>query len=239
MKNCSLLLAFVLVFALPYFAGAQKDVSKNPFDKKLHLGASLNTYWSTVTGDNLPRPYFTKPSWGFNVRAEYYVTKSIGIGLGIGYQQYGMGIKNPDLDQSPGNTDSTFLERVRLHSIEIPVSILIRSPEVIKGLRLSGSYSVVPIHVFQATDVFQDVNSGNNLETDVSNVYARNDVLMQISMGPEINCGDTGLLQVHFVYAQGTSNVYMVGPGYGLNHSMGLRIAWLFGSRLNVRRATR
>jgi hypothetical protein len=238
MKKEVIVLTALVLSALALHGQTHEDMP-SPFDKKFHAGISLNSYWTTVRGSSLPREYFTKPSIGFNFRAEYYFTKAIGIGLGLGYQQYGMGIINPDNDKSLGDPDSTYLERVRFHSIEIPISLLLRTPkDVIKGIRLSGSFSVVPIKVFKSSNIFQNVDNGFHLQNDVSNQYASSDMLVQFSGGPEIDAGGTGLFQIHFMYSQGTQNVFAQGQGNGTNHSMGLRIAWLFGSKLRVKDAS-
>jgi hypothetical protein len=212
------------------------QTSTTPFDKKFHAGISLNNYWTTLTGPTLAREYFTKPSIGFNLRAEYYFTAYAGIGIGLGYQQYGMGIINQDKVHSLGNPDSTYRERTRFHTLEVPISLVIRTPkDVIHGIRLSGSVGIVPLMVFKATDIFNSVEDGNHLITPVNDQYLTNDLLTQFTLGPEIDSGGTGLFQIHFVYSHGTRNVYRQGQGEAYNHSMGIRIAWLWGSKLNIR----
>lgn len=227
----SLLLSGLLSVTL-----AMGQTNVTPFEKKFHAGISLNNYWTTLTGPNLAREYFTKPSIGFNLRAEYYLTPYLGIGVGLGYQQYGMGIINQDKVNSLGDPDSTYRERTRFHTVEIPVSLLLRTPkDVIGGIRISGSIGISPVMIFKATDIFLSVEDGNHLLTPVSDKYIANDLFTQFTLGPEIDCGGTGLFQIHFVYSRGSRNVYSRGQGDAYNRALGVRIAWLWGSRLNIK----
>lgn len=229
---------YLIISGLLSITTAMGQTHVTPFDKKFHAGISLNNYWTTLTGPNLAREYFTKPSIGFNLRAEYYLTSYLGIGIGLGYQQYGMGIINQDKVHSLGDPDSTYRERTRFHSVEIPVSLILRTPkDVIGGIRISGSIGISPVMIFKASDIFHSVEDGNHLITPVNDRYLTNDLLTQFSLGPEIDSGGTGLFQIHFVYAHGTRNAYRQGQGEGYNHSMGVRIAWLWGSKLNIKNA--
>src|SRR5437868_5499416 len=65
------------------------ELIPKPFAKKFHWGISTNTYFTTFVGDNLARTYFSKPSLGFNLRAEYFFNSFIGAGVGAGFQQRG------------------------------------------------------------------------------------------------------------------------------------------------------
>lgn len=229
---------WIVLISLGLFSSpsAMGQTNFTPFDKKFHAGISLNNYWTTISGPQLAREYFTKPSIGFNIRAEYYLTPYLGVGLGVGYQQYGMGIINQDNVHSLGDPDSTYRERTRFHTIELPISLLLRTPkDVIGGIRISGSIGIAPVMVFKASDIFHSVEDGYHLITPVNDQYLTNDLMTQITLGPEIDSGGTGLFQIHFVYSRGTRNVYSQGQGEAYNHCMGLRIAWLWGSKLNVK----
>ncbi len=204
------------------------ELIPKPFDKKFHWGISSNIYFTTITGDNLPKNYFLKPSLGFHLRAEYFFKSYIGLGVGIGFQQRGAGIINPDKIKERGNPDSTYRERLRFNTIEIPLSLMLRSNDIIKGVRLSGTISLMPLINFESNDVFNSVEDGNHLVTSVDNQYQKSDLLYQLSIGPDINAGNTGIFRVHIVYSRGTSNVYSSNSSKGYNEGIGLQISWLF-----------
>lgn len=203
------------------------EIIPKPFNKKFHWGISSNTYFTTIVGDNLPKTYFSKPSLGIDLRAEYFFKPSIGLGVGVGFQQRGAGVINPDKVKELGNPDSTYRERLRFNHVQVPISLILRTKDLIKGIRLSGAFSLVPIINFESSDVFNSVEDGNHVITAVSNQYQKSDLLYQFSVGPDINAGST-ILRVHFVYAKGTNNVYSTGAGKGYNESMGIQISWLF-----------
>jgi Outer membrane protein beta-barrel domain len=204
------------------------ELIPRPFQKKFHWGISSNTYFTTITGDNLPKTYFSKPSLGFDVRAEYFFRPIIGLGVGIGFQQRGAGIINPDKVKEQGNPDSTYRERLRFNNIQVPISLILRTnKDIVKGIRLSGTFSLVPIINFESNDVFNSVEDGNHVITPVSNQYQKSDLLYQFSIGPDINTGST-IFRIHFVYSKGTSNVYSTNSSKGYNEGMGVQISWLF-----------
>ncbi len=215
---------------------AEADV-KDVFEKKIRWGISWNQYWSTIKGSNLPKTYFTKPSMGFNVRAEYYPFPFVGIGVGFGLQQRGAGIINPDNYgapfshpwDTPYDRDSTYRERLRFNTVEVPVTLLLRTPkDVIKGVRLSAAAGVVFVRVSKVNTIFQSPEDGYHLITVVSDDYIKNDLAYQLSAGTDISAGESCILQVHFVYTQGTKNIYVTDPGDGKLQTFGFRVAWLF-----------
>ena len=215
---------------------AEADV-KNVFAKKFRWGFSWNQYWSTIKGNNLPKTYFVKPSVGFNVRAEYYPISFIGVGAGFGVQQRGAGIKNIDNYgapfthpwNTPYDRDSTYRERLRFNTIEIPVTILLKTPkDVIKGVRLSAAAGLVFVKVDWVDDIFLSPEDGYHQITPVSKDYIANDLAYQLSFGTDINAGESCVLQVHFVYTKGTKNIYLTDPGDGRLQTFGVRVAWLF-----------
>lgn len=245
----------------------------NAVEKKFRWGISWNQYWSTISGPQLPsisainlekdpatnlpkvpgtgqpKTHFWKPSIGFNIRAEYYPLPFIGIGVGVGLQQRGTGIINPDVSggsfSNPwvvgkngvqGDRDSTYRERLRFNSIEVPVTVLLKTPkEVIKGVHLSASAGVVFVTSDYVNDVFLSVEDGFHKEKDLTDSYNSNDLGLQFSLGPEISAGST-ILQVHLVYSKGTNNVYKKGANSifgngsedGKHETFGFRVAWLF-----------
>ena len=210
---------------------------KDAFEKKFRFGVSYHFNWGTIQGNDLPEEYFLKPCVGFNFRAEYYPFPFLGIGAGFGYQQRGAGIKNRDnyggafahpwVKPNPQDTDSTFAERLRVNSIELPLTILVRTPkDVIKGMRLSGAAGLVWIHNSRTNNIWLDVVGGNHEDHFVTSQYVKDDLGYQLSFGPEINAGST-VFQVHAVFTQGTKNVYTAGQGDGRQMTIGLRVAWL------------
>lgn len=204
------------------------ELIPKPFEKKFHWGVSSNAYFTTIVGDNLPQSYFAKPSLGVDVRAEYFFKPTIALGIGVGFQQRGAGILNPDKVKELGNPDSTYRERLRFNHLQFPISLMLRTKkDMIKGIRLSGSFSLVPVINFESNDVFNSVEDGYHVITPVSDQYRKNDLLYQFSIGPDINAGNT-IFRVHFVYSKGMSNVYANNAGTGYNEGMGVQVSWLF-----------
>ncbi len=213
----------------------------NPFDKKLRFGISWNQYWGTIKGDDLPEKYFSKPCMGFNLRAEYYPLSFIGIGVGAGIQMRGAGIYNEDKtgggpfthpwepNYTPDDVDSTYRERLRFNTFEIPVTILLRTPnDIIKGVRLTGAAGVVFISNYYAVDFFHYPEDGFHTTTVVTDDYIKNDMGYQFSAGVDIDASESCVLQVHLVYTKGTNNVYKNDQGDGRMETFGFRVAWLF-----------
>jgi Outer membrane protein beta-barrel domain len=215
-------------------AGEEKDL----FQKKFSWGLSWNQYWGTFKGSNLPQTYFAKPCMGFNVRAEYYPLSFIGVGVGVGIQQRGAGVINSDnsggafthpweIPQFDG--DSTYRERIRLNTIEIPLTLLLRTPkDLIKGMRLSGAAGIVYTHAYSQKDYFLSVEDGYHKIVDVSNSFTPNDLGYQFSIGPEIEAGESCVFQVHFVYTTGGKNVFQNIAADGRQKTFGFRVACLF-----------
>ena len=238
-----LLIPFFLILCLQLgysqklpFEETKKDKS---LEHKLLLGFTFSWYRTTIQGDNLPNDYFGKQSLGLQFNIEYYFLPFLGLGLGAGYQQRGTGIKTNSVPVSGATPDSTYRRRLRFNTIEFPISLLIRTPkDVIKGIRLSGSASIVPLINLNSRDVFlvleptiADVSKTQNVSAD----YFKQDMLAQFTAGPEFDFGGSGIFKVHFTYAQGTNNVFAVNKGIGYNYSTGIRITWLFGKLSNPR----
>jgi hypothetical protein len=211
---------------------AEQDV----FNKKFYWGLSWNQYWGKIKGSNLPETYFNKPCIGFNLRAEYYILPFLGIGAGFGYQQRGTGIITPDnyggafthpWEEPMYDADSTYRNRLRFKTLELPITILLRVP-IVKGLQLSGAAGVVLMRVNGATDYFLSVEDGYHKITDITSDYLKSDMGYQISIGPEIDAGTSCVLQVHFVYTSGTKNVFANGASNGTQQTFGFRAACLF-----------
>ena len=212
---------------------------KNPFEKKLRLGVSWNQYWGIIKGKDLPKQYFAKPCLGFNLRAEYYPLSFIGIGVGFGMQMRGAGIINEDKTGStfthPWNgvagdntEDSTYRERLRFNTWELPITLLLRTPkDIVKGVRLTGALGVVLIKNNYVHDFWNRPEDGFHTETSVSKDYIKSDLGYQASLGTDIDAGAC-VLQVHLVYSRGTKNIYKNDAGNGTVETFGFRVAWLY-----------
>jgi hypothetical protein len=238
-----LLLVILFAVAGSAFSQSIKEITeqgaiKNPFAKKIYWGISGNQYWGTIKGDNLAREYFGKPCLGFNLRLEYYPISFVGVGVGAGIQQRGAGIINEDKsggsfthpwDYPQFNGDSTYRQRLRFNTFEIPVTILVRSPkDVIKGVRPSAAIGFSFINTMRVNDVFLSVEDGYHIDQVVTKDYLKKDIATQISLGCDIDAGGSGILQVHLVYTKGTKNVYAANQGNGHLETYGFRLAWLY-----------
>lgn len=216
---------------------------KAPFEKDFRIGASFSIYWTKFTGSDLPSQYFAKPSLGMNIRAEYYFLPFLGVGAGIGYQQRGTGVINPDYSGGAfshpwivnkngvqGDPDSTYAEKIRFNTIEFPVTVLLRTPkDVIKGVRLSAAAGVIYLYNIEANDVHQSIVDGFHKSTPVTADYIRHDLGYQLSIGADIDAGSSGtIFQLHLVYNEGLKNVFAAGQGTGTQVAYGLRLACLF-----------
>jgi hypothetical protein len=231
----SVLLLLCTLAIVPSVTGQATPEKQEPkgFEKKFLWGVAYQQSWSTIQGRSLPKDYFSKPSLGFSVSAEYYPVSFIGIGVGAGYQQRGAGVTHHNtLPVAFLRPDSTHLERLRFNTLEFPISIFFRTPmDIVKGLRLGGSIAVVPMVNLHSHDVFVDVEPSvrdTDVVNDVSSSYFKKDAAYQFSFGPEIDSGSSGTIKLHFLYSLGTTNVYKTEQGIGHNQTMGLRLTVMF-----------
>jgi len=212
-------------------------IAKSVFNEKFNWGLAYHQYWGTIQGSNLPKKYFSKPCFGVSLRTEYYPFSILGVGVGFGIQQRGAGIRNEDHyggsfthPWEPNyNPDSTYRERLRMNTIEVPLTLLLRTPkDVFKGVRLSASAGVVWIRNNYVKDYWHSPEDGFHTIIDVSSDYIKKDFGYQLSFGADINAAESCILQFHLVYGRGTRNVYNTGPGDGKTETYGFRIGWLF-----------
>jgi hypothetical protein len=211
---------------------------KSIFEKKLRIGISGNQYWGKITGGDLTEDYFGKPCLGASLRAEYYPISFLGFAAGFGIQQRGAGIINPDnsggafthpWEQPQYDGDSTYRQRLRFNTLELPIALLLRTPkDIVKGVRLSAAGGLSFVHVTRVNDVFLVVEDGYHQDQVVTNDYVSSDVAFQLSAGTDIDAGGSGILQVHLVYTKGTKNVYAANQGDGRLVTYGFRLSWLF-----------
>ena len=211
---------------------------KSVFEEKVLLGLSWNQYWGTIKGKNLPKEYFAKPCVGASLRAEYYPLSFIGVGVGFGVQQRGAGIINEDktggiftkpwFGTQDNTEDSTYRERLRMNTIEVPVTLLLRTPkDIVKGMRLSAAAGIVWIKNDYVKDFWHKPEDGFHTIINVDNDYIKQDLGYQASLGADIDAGQS-VFQVHFVYTKGTKNIYKTGSGDGRVETYGFRLAWLY-----------
>jgi len=244
MKTMKYTIALVLFFgSLSGFTQTKEEimaqaVEKNIFEKKLKFGLSWNQYWGTIKGSNLPKEYFAKPCVGASLRTEYYPLSFLGVGVGFGVQQRGAGIINEDktggtfthpwFGLQDNTEDSTYRERLRMNTIEVPVTLLLRTPkDVIKGVRLTAAAGIVWIKNDYVKDFWHKPEDGFHTIINVDNDYIKQDLGYQASIGADINAVGS-VFQVHLVYTKGTKNIYKTGSGDGRVETYGFRLAWLY-----------
>lgn len=242
METMKYIIASVLFFSsLAGFAQSKEVIKaqaeeKSAFEKKLKFGVSWNQYWGTIKGSNLPKEYFAKPCVGASLRAEYYPLPFVGVGVGVGVQQRGAGIINQDNyggsfthPWEPNyDPDSTYRERLRMNTIEVPITLLLRTPkDIIKGVRLSGAVGIVWIKNDYVKDFWHKPEDGFHTIINVDDEYIKQDLGYQASLGTDIDAGQT-VFQVHFVYTKGTKNIYTTASGDGRVETYGFRLAWLY-----------
>lgn len=244
MKTMKYIITSVLFFSLlSGFAQTKEEIiaqgeQKDVFEKKVRLGLSWHQYWGTIKGSNLPKEYFAKPCVGASLRAEYYPLSFVGIGVGFGVQQRGAGIINEDktggtfshpwFGAQDNTEDSTYRERLRMNTIEVPITLLLRTPkDVVKGMRLSAAAGIVWIKNDYVKDFWHKPEDGFHTIINVENDYIKQDLGYQASLGADIDAGQS-IFQVHFVYTKGTKNIYKTGTGDGRVETYGFRVAWLY-----------
>ena len=244
MKRLTSIIVLACLASLSAHAQTKESILKEAepipvFDKKFYWGLSWNQYWGIIKGTDLPETYFAKPCIGFNLRTEYYILPFLGVGVGAGVQQRGTGVINPDnyggafthpWEEPMYDADSTFRERRRFKTFEFPVTVHLRLP-ITKDIRLSASAGVAFMPVTGVTNYFLSVEDGYHKITDLSSSYLKSDVSYQLSVGPDINAGESCVLQAHFIYTRGTKNVYQSGTGNGNLTTYGFRVSCLFWTK--------
>jgi Outer membrane protein beta-barrel domain len=201
------------------------------WDKKLHWGVTFNNSWATIKGTNLPNNYFWKPSVGTSIRAEYFFHKNIGVSIGFQYQQKGSGIITPDFNKTLGDPDSTYRARIKLHALEVPISIHLRSGEVIKNTRFQASLGIAPMRNFKSKFVQYSVEDGFHVMELRNGEYYKGDLAFTAAGGIDINAGNACIFQIHFYGTWGTKNVYnpnVYSDASGKTKIIGMRLGWMF-----------
>lgn len=217
-----------ILFLIGLGAYGQTTPVATGFDKRFRWGFTYTQGWSTIEGSSLEADYYTKPSIGAGFSAEYFPKSFIGIGLGVAYQQRGAGVR---ASQTSGLPDTANNIRLRFNTVEVPVSITLRTPmDIVRGVRLSGSLAYMPVFNLSSKEVFNVLVPSirdENVVQDVSSSYFKSDAAYQFSIGPEFLSG-TGIFRVHFFSSKGSTNVYKTGAGTGQNHLSGIKLTVIF-----------
>jgi hypothetical protein len=204
---------------------------KSKWDKKFYWGVTFNNSWATIKGNDLPNEYFWKPSVGASAKTEYYFHKNIGLLVGVQYQQKGSGIITEDKVKELGNPDSTYRARIKLHALEVPISIILRSGDVIKNVRVHGAFGISPMINFESRYVLYSAEDGFHFMENQDARYYKNDLGINASVGVDINAGNSCIFQVHLYGTWGTKNVYnqdFYPDAEGKTRIIGLKLGWMF-----------
>lgn len=206
-------------------------VKKSRWDKKFFWGVSFNTSWAKITGTNLPNEYFWRPTTGASLRAEYFFHKNIGISVGIQYQQRGSGIITPDFVKTLGDPDSTYRARIKMVTLEVPICLVLRSGEIIQGVRFQASGGISPVHNFESKFTQFSVEDGFHVKIVQNERYYKNDLAFIASAGIDINAANATIFQIHFYGSWGTKNVFNTNAfpnADGRSNVLGFRLGWMF-----------
>ena len=227
----ALLMAGMATAASAQISFDTAQVKKSIWDKKFYWGVTFNNSWATIKGTDLPNNYFWKPSVGTSIRTEYFFHKNIGVSIGLQYQQKGSGIITPDFDKTLGDPDSTYRARIKLHALEVPISIIVRSGEVIKNTRFQASIGIAPMRNFKSKFVQYSVEDGFHVMELRNGEYYKGDLSFTASGGININAGNSCIFQIHFYGTWGTKNVYNTDfypNASGKTKVVGMRFGWMF-----------
>lgn len=214
----------------------KKEIKEdNPtfFDKKIRVGGIFTQSWSTIIGSNLPHSYFAKPSLGGIATLQYYFKKTIGVSVGLGYQQRGGGLRNSDFTTGLDDPDSTYLQRLRMHCIDLPLMLHWRSARpAVAGMRWTAGAGVIPSYMFRTARITHDVGDGSHFRESWNKDFAKFDIALTAEGGIDINASDACLFQARLWGGYGLLNPYkndaLFGSAKGNNLVLGLKIGFMF-----------
>lgn len=222
---------------------ADDGTYQHAFKKKFRAGISMNIYWSSVVGNDLPETYFWKPSLGGIPTARYNFKEWIGVSAGVGFQQSGGGIINQDISGGAfshpwivnkfgqrGDPDSTHLQKLRFNNIDVPVLLELRLPKDVlqPGWRPSASIGANFMFTQKVNKIWQSIVDGFHDDHYVTENYNRKDIGLMAAIGMDVDTGSSQMLQVQFVFMRGTRNIYKVDPGEGHQSYMGMKFVYYF-----------
>ena len=203
------------------------------FERKFVAGFSFNNSWSSYY-DLLPDSAFYKPSIGAGLRAEYFFKPFIGISVGAGIQQRGMGVYTPDLDNtvSIGNEDSTGRLRYRTTTYDFPVLLVLRYPkDIFKSGRLSLMAGVDFSVINKAHRIWRSVDDGFHELTDITSGFTKVDMPLRAGLGLDIEAASGCLFRVNLFGELGRKKIYTdnaSGQNWGQNVLIGIDLSCLF-----------
>jgi hypothetical protein len=238
MKKIIFFLAFC---CLAYYSKAQKtrpdfpDTTAVPniLTEKSYWGFTFNSSWTSMGGGNQVEAFFFKPSVGGGFVYQNYLKKngSIGIGVGLNFQQRGAGIYFKDLDPED-NSDSTHRYRYRFNTYELPITLLLRSKKCVgkgEGVKLSAQFGLIPSFTTKARRIYVSSPDGfDNVENQINNFQQFN-LLAHASAGVDINANST-IFQLHWQVQYGLNNIYKndFAAFSGRHFLFGLRLTTIF-----------
>lgn len=230
MKNLATCLVFILLGVNNLFSQVQeKSKPIALFEKKLVYGFAVNNSWSNYR--DLKDSSFYRPSLGIHLKTDFFFTESIGITLGFGVQQRGMGIYTPDLDKSIGNPDSTGRLRYKCTTLDLPIQLVYRhKEEVFKNGRLIAGFGITPSYMYKAQRIWKSVDDGFHEPRVITGNYSKIDVPLRASLGLDINTGST-LFRVQLVGELGFKKIYtnsITGAKSSQNTLIGIDLSFLF-----------
>ena len=204
----------------------------NKLDKKFLWGVNYTLGWSNLVGlDSFQS--FIKPSVGAGLKVDFFPVSWFGVSAGLGHLMRGAGIITDDFYQGLGERDSTFRCRWRTNNINIPISIILRSPFKIakNSARLALFVGVTPSKAYMAHRVFLSVEDGFHDKTSIGNYSRGWDLNLHGGIGVDMNAGNTTLFRLQFYGEMGMKNMYYnpsLNTTSGKNQHVGLEIFFMF-----------
>jgi hypothetical protein len=201
----------------------------NILDKRQYIGFEYNNSWTSLSFGKQAEPYFFKPSLGGHIVYNRFLSKNVGIGIGIGYQQRGAGIFYND-----ETGDSTTRFRLRFNQWEVPLNLIWRSNKCIgkgEGVKWSGSLGIIPSYNFSTIRIYLDLTgSGSHVRDDQSHNFRRFDALVSGSFGVDIAVANHSVLRVQAYGNVGALNIYRndLASFTGHNTLFGIKLGFLF-----------
>ncbi|MGQ3014049.1 MAG: porin family protein [Flavobacteriales bacterium] len=215
-------------------ASAQKNKDRQDSAKvklkHFYYGFSFSNVWTDLRG--LGQPTYFKPSLGAHAIFEYMFTDYIGISAGIGYQQRGAGLKLVNNDYYPNVNDSTYRLRLRQHSLDFPLALVLKTPRKwLPGFQFSLLLGAEPNWLFRGSTYMYYAIEDFNLTTLYTNRFRRFEAPLYAAIGLDIDAGPHAMLRVHAVTNQGFVGLYQR-PGQtaytGRTEMYGIRLTFMF-----------
>lgn len=232
MKTSAIKVIVLLVAsAATGFAQTDSSQQKSRWEKRWLWGASFNNSLVSFRGAHSANNYFWRPGLGVTLKGEFFITPYLGLTAGVTFHAKGAGIITPDTNKDLGDPDSTYRARIKFYNLEVPVAIVFRGLEPIRGTRLRAELGLVPSRIVYAKYIFLSVEDGFHFVEDQSNRYYKSDLFVQAALGLDINANDACIFQVHLYGNWGTRNVYntTLAPGAAARNQLyGIRLGWMF-----------